>query len=314
MPLGRALPGAARSNTMENHRTDVLTEQRPRPPFPARKLGDPRLEADLEPKPEYAGARYKPAGKLEGKIALVTGGDSGIGRSVAVLFAREGADVAISYLPAEQRDADETRREVEKAGRRCILYPGDLTDAAFCRRLVGDTIRDLGKLDVLVSNAAHQTRKHSIEDVSDEEWLRTFGTNVHALFHLTKAAIPHLARGSSIIVTSSETGLYGNKQLLDYSSTKGAINAFVKALAQSVIDRGIRVNAVAPGPVWTPLNPGDPGLPPDKVAEFGEKTPFGRPAQPDEIAPAFVFFASEADSSYVTGQILPILGGETTTG
>ncbi|HEX4132317.1 MAG TPA: SDR family oxidoreductase [Pirellulales bacterium] len=286
----------------------------PKPPYPARKLDKPGLEADLEPKPQFEGSAYRAAGKLKGKKALITGGDSGIGRSVAVFFAREGADVAINYLVEEQEDAEETKRHVEAAGRQCLLLPGDLSEAAFCRKLVEQAVDELGKLDILVSNAAHQNRKPDISAITDEEWDRTFKTNIYALFHLTRAALEHLEAGASIIVTSSETALFGSEKLLDYSSTKGAINAFVKALAQNLVERGIRVNAVAPGPVWTPLNPADEGLPPDKVAEFGSKTRMKRPAQPEEVAPAYVFFASEADSSYITGHILPLLGGDTATG
>lgn len=293
--------------------TETLAELEPKPPFPERKLPKPGIEADLEPKPRFEGSHYRAAGKLEGKSALITGGDSGIGRAVAVFFAREGADVAINYLPEEQIDAEETRRHVEQAGRRCLLLPGDLTEAAFCEQLIARTIAELGKLDILVSNAAHQDRKASIEEITDEEWDLTFRANIYPLFHLAKAAMPHLQPGASIIVTTSETGLFGSERLLDYSATKGAINAFVKALAQNVLDRGIRVNAVAPGPVWTPLNPADRGLPPDKTAVFGQQTKMKRPAQPEEIAPAFVFFASDADSSYITGHVLPILGGEPTS-
>jgi NAD(P)-dependent dehydrogenase (short-subunit alcohol dehydrogenase family) len=289
-------------------------QDRPKPPFPPIKLKKPGLERDLEPKPEFAGLRYKPAGKLAGKTALVTGGDSGIGRSVAVLFAKEGADVAIAFLPEEQPDADETKRHIEAAGRKCLQVPGDLKDPDFCQSLIETTVNEFGKLDVLVSNAGYQNRKKSLEDITDEEWETTFRTNVGGLFQLTRAALPHLKPGSSIIVTSSETGLFGNKKLIDYSSTKGAINAFVKALAQNLVERQIRVNAVAPGPVWTPLNPADEGETPDEVSHFGEGTPMGRPAQPDEIAPAYVFLASEADSSYITGHILPVIGGETATG
>jgi NAD(P)-dependent dehydrogenase (short-subunit alcohol dehydrogenase family) len=246
-------------------------------------------------------------------VALVTGGDSGIGRAVAFFFAREGADVVISYLSQEQEDAEETARRIEEVGARCELFPGDLTENGVCEKLVDFAIKKFGKLDVLVSNAAHQTRKPSLEDISDEEWERTFATNVTAMFRITKRAIPFLKRGASIVVTSSETGLFGSPQLIDYSSTKGAINAFVKALAHNLVDRGIRVNAVAPGPVWTPLNPADPGLPPEKVSRFGEKTQFKRPAQPEEIAPAYVFFASEADSGFITGQVLPIMGDQTSS-
>jgi NAD(P)-dependent dehydrogenase (short-subunit alcohol dehydrogenase family) len=283
----------------------------PKPPFPDKKLDKPGLEKELVPRPRFSGENYRAAGKLIGKKALITGGDSGIGRSVAVLFAREGADVAINYLPDEQADADETKGHLEATGRRCLQFPGDLKDAVFCANLVEQTVQEFGGLDLLVSNAAHQNRKRSVEEVSEAEWEETFRTNVDALFFLTRAAVAHMKPGSSIIVTSSETGLFGNKQLLDYSATKGAINAFVKALAQSLIDRGIRVNAVAPGPVWTPLNPADKGQSPEAVAHFGEKTPMGRPAQPEEIAPAYVFFASDADSSNITGHILPMLGGET---
>lgn len=301
------------SRTSPRRQSEHTPPDRPRPPFPEQKLAPPGLEQQLEPQPQFAGSRYKAAGKLLGKCALITGGDSGIGRSVAVLFAREGADVAINYLPAEQPDAEETRRHVEQAGRRCILLPGDLTEPGFCKQLVHEALGQLGQLDILVSNAAHQNRKPSVEAITDEEWHTTFRTNIDALFLLTRAAVPQMKSGASIIVTSSETGLFGNKQLLDYSSTKGAINAFVKALAQNLVDRGIRVNAVAPGPVWTPLNAADTGEPAEQVAQFGGKTPLGRPAQPEEVAPAFVFFASDADSSYITGHVLPLLGGEPTT-
>lgn len=289
----------------------TVGECEPRPPFPAKKLTPPGLEAELEPKPRFKGSQYLPAGKLKGKRALITGGDSGIGRAVAYFFAREGADVALSYLPAEQKDADATRREVESEGVRCALLPGDLSEAKFCEKLVELTVKELGGLDILVSNAAYQRRKQNIEEITDEEWEHTFDTNIHALFRLTRKALPHLKRGSSIIVTSSETGLFGSESLLDYSTTKGAINAFVKALAHRLVDKGIRVNAVAPGPVWTPLNAADKGLPPEKVAVFGKKTQFKRPAQPEEIAPAFVFLASEADSSFITGLVLPIVGEQT---
>ena len=251
---------------------------------------------------------------MRGKVALITGGDSGIGRAVALLYAREGADVAINYLDEEQSDADETRSLIRALKRRCLLLPGDLTRDHVCDQLVESTIREYGKLDILVSNAAHQMRKESIEDVTDAELDRTFKTNVYSYFKLARAALKHMKRGSSIIATSSETAIFGSAELPDYSSTKGAIDALTKTLALSLIKKGIRVNAVAPGPVWTPLNPSDAGLPPDKVAEFGKSNPMGRPAQPEEIAPAYVFLASEADSSYITGIVLPVMGGETTGG
>jgi len=284
--------------------------RKPHPPFPAQKLAKPGLESDLDPKPRYWAPSYKPANKLEGKRALITGGDSGIGRAVALLFAREGADVMINYLPSEQTDAEETQRAVEAVGRRCALAPGDLSDEKFCRALVDRVIKELGGLDILVSNAAHQNRKQ-IEDLTFDEMDRTFRTNVYAYLHLTKAAVPHMKRGSAIIATSSSTGFRGSDELPDYSASKGAINQFTKVFAKQLVDKGIRVNAVAPGPVWTPLNAADKGLPPDKVAVFGAKTPLERPAQPEEIAPAYVFLASEADSSFITGIILPVLGGET---
>jgi NAD(P)-dependent dehydrogenase (short-subunit alcohol dehydrogenase family) len=286
----------------------------PKPPYPKQKLDKPGIEAQMEQKPQWRAPRYKPAGKLEGRVALVTGGDSGIGRAVAYLYACEGADVAIVYLPEEQQDADETREAIESEGRRCLTIPGDLTAAAFCREAVERTVRELGRLDILVSNAAWQNRKASLEEVTEEEWDRTFQTNIYAYFHLTKAAVKHMKPGSSIIATSSETGIMGAKELPDYSATKGAINAYTKTLAQQLIEKGIRVNAVAPGPVWTPLNPADQGQKPEEVEKFGQKQPMKRAAQPEEIAPAYVFLASDADSSYVTGIVLQEMGGETTGG
>jgi NAD(P)-dependent dehydrogenase (short-subunit alcohol dehydrogenase family) len=217
--------------------------------------------------------------------------------------------VAIVHLPAEQRDADEIRQAIEEEGRRCLGIPGDLTDPQFCREAVERTVRELGHLDILVSNAAWQNRKESIEEVSEEEWSRTFRTNIDAYFLLAKAAVPHMKPGSAIIATSSETALQGAEALLDYSATKGAINSFTKSLAQQLISKGIRVNAVAPGPVWTPLNPADEGMSPDKLKEFGAKQPIQRAAQPEEIAPAYVFLASDADSSYISGIVLPEMGG-----
>lgn len=285
-------------------------QNEPKPKFPKQHQSQPGLEADLDPQPRYEAPLYKAAGKLKGKKALITGGDSGIGRAVAVLYAREGADVAINFLPAEMEDAKATQNAVQAEGQKCFLIPGDLTEEKFCQDLVHQAVQKLGGLDILVSNAAHQTRKHSLEEMTSEEWDLTFKTNVYAYFHLAKAAVPHMKAGSAIIATSSETAFIGPKELPDYSSTKGAINTFTKALAKMLIDKGIRVNAVAPGPVWTPLNPSDPGESKDEVAKFGSKQPIGRPAQPEEMAPAYVFLASDADSSYISGAILPEMGGQ----
>ncbi len=287
----------------------VQDKTQPKPPFPKQHQAKPGLESKLKPRPEYEAPLYKAAGKLEGKTALITGGDSGIGRAVAVLFAREGADVALVYLPEEQSDAEETRQAVEKEGRKAVLIAGDVTQAEFCRQAVEQTVKELGKLDILVNNAAFQQHQKSLEDVSEEQWDRTFKTNIYGYFYMAKAALPYLKEGGSIINTGSITGLEGSKQLLDYSATKGAIHAFTKSLAQNLVERHIRVNCVAPGPVWTPLNPSDKE--PEKVAEFGADTPMKRPAQPEEVAPAYVFFASDADSSYITGEVLTLLGGET---
>jgi NAD(P)-dependent dehydrogenase (short-subunit alcohol dehydrogenase family) len=289
-----------------------MGDEQPKPPFPEQKLEKPGIESELRPRPRYEATRYRAAGKLEGKVALVTGGDSGIGRAVAVLFAREGADVAISYLPEEQSDAEETRDAIEREGRRALLVPGDVTDPGYCRDVVRQTVDELGKLDVLVNNAAFQQSQGSLAEVSDEQWDHTFKTNIYAYFRVTKAALPHLRPGSAIVNTGSITGLDGSPRLLDYSSTKGAIHAFTKSLAQALVEKKVRVNCVSPGPVWTPLNPSE--KPKEQVAHFGEDQPMKRPAQPEEIAPAYVYFASEADSSYVTGEVLTLLGGETTAG
>jgi NAD(P)-dependent dehydrogenase (short-subunit alcohol dehydrogenase family) len=289
-------------------------QQEPRPPFPRQHQEQPGLESKLRPRPRFEAEDYRAAGKLTDKAALVTGGDSGIGRAVAVLFAREGADVAIAYLPQEQSDAEETKKAIEAEGRQCLMLPGDLTDAAYCNSLVDKTVRAFGKIDILVSNAAHQNRKESLDELTDEELDATFRTNIYAYIRLARAALRRMKPGASIIATSSITGILGSAQLPDYSATKGAINAFTKTLAQKVVEKGIRVNAVAPGPVWTPLNPSDQGLPPEKVAEFGKDSPMGRPAQPEELAPAYVFLASNADSSYITGTVLQVMGGETAGG
>jgi NAD(P)-dependent dehydrogenase (short-subunit alcohol dehydrogenase family) len=287
-------------------------QQQPKPPFPAQHQEKPGREADLTPRPKYRAPLYQGSGKFRDRVALITGGDSGIGRAVAVLYAREGADVALVFLPEEQRDAEETRAAVEAEGRRALLVPGDVTDPDFCRETVRRTVDRFGKLDILVNNAAFQQHQERIEDISEEQWDRTFRTNIYGYFYMAKAAIPHLPPGGAIVNTGSITGLEGSEKLLDYSATKGAIHAFTKSLAKNLVGRGIRVNCVSPGPVWTPLNPAD--KPAEKVAHFGEQTPMKRPAQPEEIAPAFVFLAAESDSSYITGEVLTLLGGETTAG
>ena len=286
--------------------------EQPMSPMPPQHQRKPGIEAKLEPRPRYNAPHYKGAEKLKDKVALITGGDSGIGRAVAVLFAREGADVAFTFLKEEKQDADETKRAVEEEGRHAYALAGDVRDAKTCKKLVDQTVEKFGKLDILVNNAAFQQHQETLEDVSEDQWDRTFKTNIYGYFYMTKAALAHLEEGSAIVNTGSITGLEGSKELLDYSATKGAIHAFTKSLAQSLVDRGIRVNCVAPGPVWTPLNPADKEA--DDVAEFGADTPMKRPAQPEEIAPAYVFFASEVDSSYVTGEVLTLLGGETTAG
>ncbi|MCA9559476.1 MAG: SDR family oxidoreductase, partial [Myxococcales bacterium] len=264
------------------------TEQ-PQPPFPRQELDRPGLEKELSPRPNYQAPAYRGSGKLTDKVALITGGDSGIGRAVAVLYAREGADVALVYTDAEQSDAEETREAVEAEGRRAVLLPGDVTDPDLCRQAVARTREALGGLDIVVNNAAFQNHVDQPEDISLEQWDRTFKTNIYGYFHIVQAALPHLGEGASIINTGSITGLEGHGGLIDYATTKGAIHAFTKSLAQALIERGIRVNCVAPGPVWTPLNPAERSA--DEVAEFGAGTPLGRPAQPEEIAPAYVFFA-----------------------
>lgn len=281
----------------------------PKPPFTPQKQKSPGLESKISPRPKFEAPLYKAANKLLDKVALITGGDSGIGRAVAILYAREGADVAITYLPIEKSDAEETKMHIERYGRKCLLLEGDLTKENFCKSAVKKTFKKFGALDILVSNAAHQMRKNSIEEITSAEFDRTFKTNIYAYFHLAKAAQKYMKAGSAIIVTSSETASIAPKELLDYSATKGAINTFTKSLAQMLVEKDIRVNAVAPGPVWTPLNVSDEGTSAAKVSKFGKDQPIKRPAQPEEIAPAYVFLASHADSSYITGAIIAQTGG-----
>lgn len=287
-------------------------QQEPESPLPPQTQPKPGLDSAMDPVPKYKAPLYKGSGKLEGKVALITGGDSGIGRSVAVLYAREGADVAIVYLPAEQSDAETVQAAVEEEGRRALLIPGDVTDRKFCDKAVKQTVKEFGQLDILVNNAAYQETRDSLMDITDDDWDITFRTNIYGYFYMARAALQHLPKGGVIINTGSITGLEGNKNLIDYASTKGAIHAFTKSLAMNLAEREIRVNCVAPGPIWTPLQP--VSKPAEKVAQHGADTPMQRPGQPEEVAPAFVFFASEADSSYISGEIMTILGGETRAG
>jgi len=304
------MPTTKRTRT--SGRTTGRTTRKPKPPFPAQHQRRPGIESKMTPRPRFEAPDYKGSGKLEGRVALVTGGDSGIGRSVAVLYAREGADVAIVYLPEEQSDAEVTESAIVAEGRRCLLVPGDVRDSRFCERAVQAVVDAFGWVDILVNNAAYQQHQESIEDLSDEQLERTFRTNIFGYFYMARAAVKHMQPGSAIVNTGSITGLQGSAQLLDYSATKGAIHAFTKSLAQSLVDRQIRVNCVAPGPIWTPLNVAD--KPASKAAKHGHEVPMKRPGQPEEVAPTYVFFASNADSSYITGEVLTLLGGETTAG
>ncbi|WP_278445878.1 SDR family oxidoreductase [Stutzerimonas kunmingensis] len=278
--------------------------------LPPQEQPEPGKEGLMNPRPEYRGEDYKAAGKLEGKVAIITGGDSGIGRSVAVLYAREGADVAILYLDQHQ-DAEETRTVVEQYGRRCLTFAGDVADRDVCRKVIDETLAAFGKLDILVNNAAEQHPQEKLEDISEEQWEKTFRTNIFGMFQMTKAALPHLGKGASIINTTSVTAYKGSPQLLDYSATKGAITAFTRSLSMNLAERGIRVNGVAPGPIWTPLIPST--FDAEEVAEFGSNTPMKRPGQPDEVAPAYVYLAS-SDAAYVSGQVIHVNGGTVVNG
>lgn len=273
---------------------------------PAQEQAQPGVEAQMEPRPVVTPAHYRGSGKLSGKVALVTGGDSGIGRSVSVLFAREGADVAIAYL-SEHVDAEETKRLVEEEGRRCLLLPGDLRAEAHSRKVVERTVGELGGLHVLVNHAGEQHVRSRFEEITSEQLERTFETNVFAMFHLTKAALEHIPEGGAVVNTTSITAYEGNPSMIDYSATNGAIVSLTRALAQSLLERGIRVNGVAPGPVWTPLIPAT--FPADKVEDFGVQTPMGRIGQPAEVGPAYVYLASD-DASFVTGQVIHVNGGK----
>lgn len=284
------------------------TDQKLQPP--QQQNHQPGIESEMTPRPKSDDSKYKGSDKLRDKVALITGGDSGIGRAVAIFFAKEGADVAIVYLN-EHDDAQETKRLVEEEGRKCLTIPGDIGEENFCQEAVKKTVDQFGKLDILVNNAAEQHPKENIEEITADQLERTFRTNIFSMFYLTKAALKHLKEGSTIINTTSVTAYQGNEKLLDYSSTKGAIVAFTRSLSQSLIEKGIRVNGVAPGPIWTPLIPST--FPPDKVASFGQQVPMKRAGQPEEIAPCYVFLASD-DSSYMAGQILHPNGGEVVNG
>ncbi len=278
----------------------------PKPPFAEQQQPIPGHSAKMDPQPDYGEATYRGADKLKDKKTLITGADSGIGRAVALAFAREGADVVVSYLN-EEEDAKETKRLVEEAGRKCVLAPGDVSSADHCRKLVQKAVDAFGRIDVLVNNAAHQTSFESIEDISDEEWDKTFATNISAMFYIAKAAIPHMKEGGSIINTASVNADAPSPHLLAYATTKGAIQNFTGGLAQMLAEKGIRVNCVAPGPIWTPLIPST--MPKEKVAHFGEQVPMKRPGQPCEVAPAYVLLASD-EASYVSGATIAVTGGK----
>jgi NAD(P)-dependent dehydrogenase (short-subunit alcohol dehydrogenase family) len=278
---------------------------RAEPPFPDQQQRRPGFTDEMTPLPDHGEQSYRGNGKLNGRIALITGADSGIGRAVAIAFAREGADVLVSYL-CEDQEAQETAHWVEKAGRRALSVAGDVADPAHCRELVNRAVNDFGGLDILVNNAAFQATHESIEEITDEEWDHTFRTNIYSMFYLVKAAVPHLKSGSAIINTASINSKSPSPELLAYATTKGAIANFTAGLAQLLAEKGIRVNCVAPGPIWTPLIPST--MPPEKVAHFGENTPLKRPGQPAELAPAYVLLASQ-ESSYISGALIPVTGG-----
>jgi len=278
--------------------------------MPPQHQEKPGIESRMHPRPLFEAPGYRGSGKLAGKVALITGGDSGIGRAVAVLYAREGANVALVYLRVERTDAEETKQVCENEGAKVLLIPGDVRKSSFCDDAVDRTVAELGRIDILVNNAAFQQHQPSIEDLTDEQIRETFETNIFGYMFMARAAVRVMKPGSAIVNTGSITGLEGSKELLDYSSTKGAIHAFTKSLAQALVEKKIRVNCVAPGPIWTPLNVADKTA--GKVAKHGADTPMERPGQPEEVAPAYVFFVSNADSSYITGEVLTLLGGGTT--
>lgn len=285
--------------------------QYPRPPFPRQPQGAPGTIEAMDPRPDHGEESYRGFGRMRGRKALITGGDSGIGRAVAIAYAREGAAVAINYLPSEEQDATSLAELVEGEGGTLVKLPGDLTDESFCEQLVEDAADALGGLDVVVINAGKQTAQETIFDITTEQFDRTYKTNVYAMFWLSKAAIPHLPPGGSVINVTSIQGYKPSENLLDYASTKWAIIGFTKSLAKQMVERGIRVNAVAPGPFWTPLQPSG-GQPQDKIEEFGSEAPYGRPGQPAEIAPTFVFLATQ-EAGYITGEVFGVTGGNPTS-
>ncbi|NOU65091.1 glucose 1-dehydrogenase [Paenibacillus sp. LMG 31461] len=288
-----------------------MTATKEKPVFPSQHQNhQPGIESEMKPLPEFENANYKPAGKLKDKVAIITGGDSGIGRAIAVAYAKEGADVIIVYLN-EHKDAEETHRHVEQAGRRCLHVAGDIGEESFCKQVVAQVVKEFGKLDILVNNAAEQHPQKSITDITSAQLERTFRTNIFSYFYMTQAALPHLKPGSAIINTASITAYHGHEQLIDYSSTKGAIVTFTRSLSLQLNAKGIRVNGVAPGPIWTPLIPST--FTAQEVEVFGSTTPMKRAGQPSELAPSYVFLASE-DSSYMAGQILHINGGTIVNG
>jgi NAD(P)-dependent dehydrogenase (short-subunit alcohol dehydrogenase family) len=284
-----------------------MTKDDPRSPFMAQPQSMPGMTDLMEPRPDHGEDDYKGSGRLQGKKAIITGGDSGIGRAVAIAFAREGADVLISYLPEEEQDAQQVRRDVESAGRKVVLMPGDISSAGHCRALVKRAVEEFGGIDILVNNAAHQDTFNAIDEISDEEWEFTFAVNIHAMFYLTKAAVPHMKPGASIINTTSVQADTPSQELLAYATTKGAIQNFTGGLAQMLAEKGIRANCVAPGPIWTPLIPAT--MPEEKVKSFGQQVPMKRPGQPRELAPVYVMLASD-EASYVSGATIAVTGGK----
>lgn len=284
-----------------------MTRPDPQPPFMAQPQSQPGMTELMEPRPDHGEQGYQGSGRLQDKKAIITGGDSGIGRAVAIAFAREGADVLISYLPEEDEDAQQAREDVEAAGRTAVLVPGDISSADHCRMIVARAVEEFGRVDILVNNAAYQNTFSSIDELSDEEWEHTFAVNIHAMFYLTKAAVPHMKPGASIINTTSVQADDPSQELLAYASTKGAIQNFTGGLAQMLAEKGIRANCVAPGPIWTPLIPAT--MPDEKVTSFGEQVPMKRPGQPRELAPVYVLLASD-EASYISGATIAVTGGK----